>query len=102
MKFTYHSLNLEVLNTPLCREWVEEADRAYLELSRYVQSLNTNRTLFGALVSAMDSGSIEGEEANRVATMLRMDFERGGIHLPEEKRAQVEALNNRATRLGMQ
>lgn len=81
---------------------MEEADRAYLQLSRYVQALNTNTVLFDALVGAMEGGSLETEEAIRVASMLRMDFERGGIHLPEEKRMEVEHLNNRSTQLGMQ
>eukprot|EP00897_Mesotaenium_endlicherianum_P009239 jgi/Mesen1/8343/ME000462S07790 len=86
------------------REYVAAANQVFVELSQYVQKLNVSRSLYDALVAAMDSGTLgpEDEEPHRVAAMLRLDFERGGVHLPPDGRAKVEELNNSATRLTMQ
>jgi hypothetical protein len=48
-----------------------------------LQYLNTNTTLYNAILKAESEGSLLTEEARRAATTLRVDFEKGGIHLPK-------------------
>ncbi|XP_020684263.2 mitochondrial intermediate peptidase, mitochondrial isoform X1 [Dendrobium catenatum] len=47
-------------------------------------------------------GSIQSEEARRAAHSLRIDFEKGGIHLPTEKLERVNQLNTQIALLGRQ
>lgn len=46
-----------------------------------LQQLNTNHTLYAAVRKAEQDSNLLTEEASRTAHHLRMDFERGGIHL---------------------
>lgn len=48
-----------------------------------MQYLNTNTTLYNAILKAESEGVMLTEEARRAATTLRVDFEKGGIHLPK-------------------
>lgn len=50
-----------------------------LELS--LQFLNTNVTLYNAILKAKSEAVLLTEEAQRAASTLRIDFEKGGIHL---------------------
>ena len=83
----------------------------------YVQQLNTNESLYRLLVRALDrhsviastrasSGgvSIDGytPEALRVGRALKHDFEKSGIHLPEEQRSRLTGLIDLERRIGMQ
>lgn len=62
----------------------------YLELPNHcfdilflivLQHLNTNHTLYDAVKKAEKEGHLLTEEARKAAHYLRVDFERGGIHL---------------------
>lgn len=46
-----------------------------------MQYLNTNHTLYDAVRKAEQEKHLLTEEAQRAAHFLRVDFERGGIHL---------------------
>lgn len=46
-----------------------------------VQHLNTNHTLYAAVKKAEQDSNLLTREASKTAHHLRMDFERGGIHL---------------------
>lgn len=46
-----------------------------------MQYLNTNLTLYDAVLKADKDPTLTAEEAKRVARDLRVDFEKGGIHL---------------------
>ena len=46
-----------------------------------VQYLNTNHTLYSAVIKAEKDILLCGTEAQRTAHSLRVDFEKGGIHL---------------------
>lgn len=48
-----------------------------------IQYLNTNHTLYDAVLKADQDQTLTNEEAKRVARDLRIDFEKGGIHLCE-------------------
>jgi hypothetical protein len=100
----------------------------------YVETLNTNSTLYSLLVRALDdheqkatqatrgqkeagSSLLQGQEmgkaqeqpvqsmftaeALRVGRSLRHDFEKAGIHLPDDKRCRLTHLTGLQRRLGM-
>jgi intermediate peptidase len=46
-----------------------------------MQYLNTNFTLYDAVLKAEKDQTLTNEEAKRVARDLCIDFEKGGIHL---------------------
>lgn len=46
-----------------------------------MQYLNTNHVLYDAVRKAEQEGNLLMDEAQRAARYLRVDFERGGIHL---------------------
>lgn len=58
-----------------------------------IQYLNTNLTLYNAVLKADKDQTLTSEEAKRVAHDLRIDFEKGGIHLSSEKKDRVSQLN---------
>ena len=86
----------------------------------YVHSLNINEQLYSHLVHALDKHScavrgfaaggvrdnrcVEGytPEALRVGYTLKHDFEKAGIHLPEDQRSRLTALVDLERRIGMQ
>ncbi|GJP79423.1 hypothetical protein CLOP_g9654 [Closterium sp. NIES-67] len=41
-------------------------------------------------------------EAHRVAQLLRLDFERGGVHLPDDRREEVQRLTGEITRTSIE
>eukprot|EP00898_Chlorokybus_atmophyticus_P006739 jgi/Chlat1/7066/Chrsp57S06726 len=82
------------------REFVQAAQDAYMQLSHYIQSLNSSPSLYHALVRAMNAGCMQTEEQRMVASMLKHDFERvGGVHLSDAGRQHVVELNNHITAL---
>ncbi|EFJ18321.1 hypothetical protein SELMODRAFT_420134 [Selaginella moellendorffii] len=87
-------------NTHPDKEYVDEANAASLKLYKYLHYLNTHKSLYDAVVHVESSDALTTEEAKRAAKTLRIDFERGGIHLPPEKMERVNELNLEITRLG--
>ncbi|KAL2227187.1 probable mitochondrial intermediate peptidase, mitochondrial isoform X1 [Sesamum indicum] len=75
------------------REFVEEASRASLRLNEYLHYLNSNPSLYHAIVKAEQNNHMLTEEARRTARHLRIDLEKGGIHLSPEKLDRVNQLN---------
>ncbi|XP_071686243.1 mitochondrial intermediate peptidase, mitochondrial isoform X2 [Rutidosis leptorrhynchoides] len=80
-------------NTHPDREFVDEALKASIRINEYLHYLNTNLTLYDAVLKADKDNTLTNEEAKRVARDLRIDFEKGGIHLCEEKKDRVSQLN---------
>lgn len=88
-------------NTHPDKEFVEEANHASMKVYEYLQYLNSHAGLYKAVVDLEQSPNIlTTDEARRAAKTLRMDFERGGIHLPIEKLKRGNDLNLEITRLG--
>jgi len=91
----------------LCRcvhslpEWRDSAGKAFAILSDYIGQLNADTTLYHALTRVTESPVFHEltEEEQRFATLLQAEFERDGIHLPDEERHQVRELQNHVTRL---
>ncbi|XP_061997605.1 mitochondrial intermediate peptidase, mitochondrial [Rosa rugosa] len=81
------------------REFVEEANKASMRINEYLHYLNTNHTLFDAVRKAEQEGHLLTKEAQRAAHYLRVDFKRGGIHLPAEKLDSVNQLNIKISQL---
>ncbi|KAL3524177.1 hypothetical protein ACH5RR_017011 [Cinchona calisaya] len=75
------------------RVFVEEASKASLRINEYIHYLNTNHSLYKAVVKAEEDAHLLSEEAQRVAHHLRLDLEKGGIHLCNEKLGQANQLN---------
>ena len=46
-----------------------------------MQYLNTNHTLYNAVMKVEKDPNVLSKEAKRAAHYLRVDFEKGGIHL---------------------
>lgn len=91
----------------LCRcvhsspEWRDAASKAFAILSDYIGQLNADTTLYQALTQVTTSSVFNelAEEEQRFAILLQAEFERDGIHLPDEERHQVRELQNHVTRL---
>ncbi|KAJ7949611.1 Mitochondrial intermediate peptidase, mitochondrial [Quillaja saponaria] len=81
------------------REFVEEANTASMRINDYLHYLNTNHVLYNAVKKAELEGHVLSEEAKRAANYLRVDFERGGIHLSDEKLDRVNLINIEISRL---
>ncbi|KAL1531507.1 Mitochondrial intermediate peptidase [Salvia divinorum] len=75
------------------REFVREANEASLRLNEYLHYLNSNPSLYNAIVKAEQNHHLLTEEALRAARHLRTDLEKGGIHLSPEKLDRVNQLN---------
>jgi len=87
-------------------KWRDAAHRAPSVLADYISQLNGDRVLYESLLavddwygttSAEDSGLTEEEV--RFVKLLRAEFERDGIHLPENERENVRKLQNQVTEL---
>ncbi|KAB1208180.1 putative mitochondrial intermediate peptidase, mitochondrial [Morella rubra] len=75
------------------REFIEEANKASMRINEYLHYLNTNHSLYDAIRKAEQEKHLLTEEAQRAAHYLRVDFERGGIHLSADKLDRVNQLN---------
>ncbi|XP_020393076.1 mitochondrial intermediate peptidase, mitochondrial-like isoform X1 [Zea mays] len=62
--------------------------------------LNTNTTLYNAVLKAEGESVLLTEEARRAATTLHIDFQKGGIHLPKDKLENANQLNLEIAQLG--
>ncbi|WOL10832.1 hypothetical protein Cni_G19591 [Canna indica] len=80
-------------NTHPDREYVEEANKASIRINEYLHLLNSNSSLYTAIVKSEHEGVLLTKEAQRAAYALRVDFENGGIHLSDEKLERVNQLN---------
>ncbi|XP_058084642.1 mitochondrial intermediate peptidase, mitochondrial isoform X2 [Magnolia sinica] len=87
-------------NTHPDREFVEEANKASLKIYEYLHFLNTNHDLYNAVIKAEREGLLQTKEAQRAAHTLRVDFEKGGIHLCAGKLERVNQLNIEIAQLG--
>ncbi|XP_051138147.1 mitochondrial intermediate peptidase, mitochondrial [Andrographis paniculata] len=74
------------------REFVEEASKASLRINEYLNYLNSNPSLYHAILKAEQNHNMLTEEARRAAHHLRIDLEKGGIHLSPEKLDRVNQL----------
>ena len=79
----------------------EKAQEACLEISNYVEQLNTNTGLHHSLRALMDSGEFGSydEVTRRTAEIFMHDFEISGIHLERLAREEVVRLNNQILEL---
>ncbi|XP_057476622.1 mitochondrial intermediate peptidase, mitochondrial isoform X2 [Actinidia eriantha] len=64
-----------------------------MRINEYLHYLNTNHTLYNAVIKAEKEGHFLSKEAQRAAHSLRVDFEKGGIHLSADKLDRVNRLN---------
>ncbi|XP_042389883.1 mitochondrial intermediate peptidase, mitochondrial-like [Zingiber officinale] len=87
-------------NTHPDREYVEEANKASMRINEYLHFLNTNNSLYTAIVKVEHGGALHTEEAQRAAHALRVDFENGGIHLSDEKLRRINKLKIEIAKLG--
>ncbi|CAJ2638580.1 unnamed protein product [Trifolium pratense] len=75
------------------REFVEEADKASMKINEYLHYLNTSHDLYDAMKKAEQECHMLSEETQRGIKSLRVDMERGGIHLCPEKLDRVNKLD---------
>lgn len=83
-------------------EYSHAAQIACATVSGIVEKLNTNIALYKALSKAVREGDCVKtiEIDNHVGELFLFDFEQCGIHLSDEKRNTVVALNNDILHLG--
>lgn len=77
--------------------WRDGAEDTYRSLASYMHMLNTHRPLHQALVAVTSNSAVMGAlttEQQRMAVLLQREFEREGIHLPDDQRSQLVALND--------
>ncbi|KAL3341935.1 hypothetical protein AABB24_026116 [Solanum stoloniferum] len=67
------------------REFVDEASKASLRVNEFLHYLNTNHSIYKAVNKAEKDSNSLTHEAHRAVRFLRMDLEKGGIHLCSEK-----------------
>ncbi|CAL9008527.1 unnamed protein product, partial [Prunus brigantina] len=67
--------------------------KASIRVNEYLHYLNTNHTLYNAVIKAEQEGNLLTDEAHRAAHYLHLDFERSGIHLSAEKVDRVNRLS---------
>nr|ALK27862.1 mitochondrial intermediate peptidase 1 [Limonomyces culmigenus] len=85
--------------------WVQAADDVYDKLCEYMNVLNVDVGLYEVLcqvLSDRDVAASLSEEALQTALIFIRDFEKHGIHLPEERRNHVVALTTNILSLGRQ
>ncbi|KAK9120648.1 hypothetical protein Syun_018265 [Stephania yunnanensis] len=80
-------------NTHPDKEFVEEANKACMRIQEYLHIINTDHNLYNAVKRAERDGNLDTDEAKRAANSLRVDFEKGGIHLSSDKLERVNQLN---------
>lgn len=75
------------------REFVDEASKASLRVNEFLHYLNTNHSIYKAVNKAEKDSNSLTHEAQRAARFLRMDLEKGGIHLCSEKLDRANELS---------
>ncbi|CAH9139735.1 unnamed protein product [Cuscuta epithymum] len=81
------------------REFVEEASQASSRLNDFLHYLNSNHSIYKAVLKAEKEGISLTNEGKRAARFLRNDLENGGIHLPPEKLDRVNRLSTEIVQL---
>ena len=78
------------------------AQSANASINNYVEQLNTNQALYGALKTFMEHKNFAEMdfEAKQAANSFMEDFKISGVHLDEEKRAKCVQLNGLALAYG--
>ena len=109
--FLLDSISKHVCNVidaaELCRcvhsnpRWRDSASNAFSILSDYIGQLNADTNLYRALTSITSSHLFQSlsEEQRRFAMLLKAEFERDGIHLPDSERERVRQLQSHLTQL---
>jgi intermediate peptidase len=110
--FVLDSISKHVCNVidaaELCRcvhsspQWRESASNAFAVLSDYIGQLNADTTLYNSLTKVTSSPDIFlnlSEEQQRFANLLKAEFERDGIHLPDSERDHVCQLQSHVVQL---
>jgi mitochondrial intermediate peptidase len=106
-------LNSMSSSAELCRNvhpdqrFVRSADEAYTRISALTVGFNSDRTLYepleelhNATTGSSSRKVILSDEDKTMLESLKLDFERGGIHLPSAERNRIADLQNRANALG--
>ena len=91
----------------LCRcvhseeQWRDSAQEAYIELSNVIAQLNATVDLYETLNKVTSSPYFADltKEEQIFASLLKKEFERDGIHLPQEQRQQVQELHGHIVQL---
>lgn len=80
------------------------AETASCAVSGIVEKLNTDRSLYTALLNVIKDGDkfMTNDIDDLVGRLFLFDFEQSGIHLPESERTKVVELNNSLLHLGQQ
>ncbi|KAI8068616.1 hypothetical protein BC940DRAFT_318592 [Gongronella butleri] len=82
---------------------LDAANKAYTDLCTYMNTLNTDTRLYKVLADALSRPAIvhalEPDEHAAAIVFLR-DFEKSGIHLPDQQRKQFVDLSDRIILLG--
>lgn len=81
------------------------ASACFTELSDFIQNLNADVDLYNALRAVSENRALMAsftEEQQRMAVLLRKEFERDGIHLSLRDRQRVIELQNDITQLSME
>ncbi|KAG8212643.1 hypothetical protein J437_LFUL018774 [Ladona fulva] len=78
------------------------AENACISVSSIVEKLNTDRSIYEALHSVCENGDKvpTTDEDDHVSRLFLLDFELSGIHLPEDRRKKVVAINDYILHLG--
>ncbi|KAJ1340095.1 hypothetical protein BSLG_005306 [Batrachochytrium salamandrivorans] len=85
------------------KAFVQAANHAHTLLSNYLNQLNTHQGLYNALKRTLERSHIVAGmsvEEKRVANLLMMDFEKSGIHMDDNIRAEFVRINDRILELG--
>ena len=87
----------------LCRNvhidatWRQAADQTFATLSDYIGQLNGDMRLYQATRQVTDQSAVMQqltEEERRFAISLKDEFERDGVHLSDQNRDEIRALQN--------
>ncbi|WAR55016.1 hypothetical protein PtB15_4B634 [Puccinia triticina] len=83
--------------------WLDAANQAHSLLSRYMNTLNTHQALYQTLHSALDHPEVNHPDlfaAKTVALQFLRDFQRHGIHLPEDDRRKLVEISDEMLTVG--
>lgn len=92
-------------NTHPSEEWVGAAEDCYAQLSTLIHHLNTDTSLYHATATVTNDGDGDSAferltpEQQIAARAFKLEFELSGIHLPDDKRMKVVAINEDITAL---
>ena len=83
-------------------EFRSKAEEAFQILAEFIATLNSDFTLYNKLQLVDEDESLKQsftEEETRMLFLLKAEFEREGIHLPEEERNKVLQLNGELSQI---